>query len=66
MALTKEEIIDGIGQMSVLDLADLVKDLQEKFGVSAAPMAVAAGPAVPAGSAVPVGPTGPAGPEQAG
>src|SRR5688572_1430587 len=45
MPLTKDEIIDGISQMSVLDLADLVKALQDKFGVSAAPMAVAAAPA---------------------
>jgi large subunit ribosomal protein L7/L12 len=45
VALSKEEIIDAIGQMTVLDLADLVKDLQEKFGVSAAAMA----PAAPAG-----------------
>jgi large subunit ribosomal protein L7/L12 len=51
MALSKEEIIDAIGQMSVLDLADLVKDLQEKFGVSAAPMAVAAAPAAGGGAA---------------
>lgn len=42
MALTKQEIIDAISQMTVLDLADLVKDLQEKFGVSAAPVAMAA------------------------
>ena len=42
MALTRDEIIDAIGQMSVLDLAELVKALQDKFGVSAAPIAVAA------------------------
>ena len=52
MPLTREEIIDAIGQMTVLDLAELVKELQDKFGVSAAPIAVAApaggggGPAV--------------------
>jgi large subunit ribosomal protein L7/L12 len=58
MALTKDELIDAIGQMSVLDLADLVKALQEKFGVSAAPMAVAAAPAAGAGAAeVPEAPT---------
>src|SRR5215213_6232175 len=34
--MTKEEIIGAIEQMSVLDLADLVKELQAKFGVSAA------------------------------
>ncbi len=44
--MTKEELIDAIGSMTVLELADLVKALEEKFGVSAAaPMAVAAGPA---------------------
>lgn len=43
--MTKEELIDAIGSMTVLELADLVKALEEKFGVSAAaPMAVAAGP----------------------
>ena len=52
MALTKDEIIDGISQMSVLDLADLVKALQDKFGVSAAPMAVAAVPAAGGGLVV--------------
>lgn len=49
MALTKEEIIDGIKQMSVLDLADMVKALEKEFGVSAAaPVAVAAAPAAAA------------------
>ena len=43
MAFTKEELIDGIKQMSVLDLAEVVKALEEEFGVSAAaPVAVAA------------------------
>ena len=37
--------------MTVLDLADLVKDLQEKFGVSAAPVAVAAAPGAGGGAA---------------
>ena len=44
MALSKEEIITAISEMTVLDLADLVKELQDKFGVSAAPIAVAAAP----------------------
>ena len=44
--MTKEELIDAIGSMTVLELAELVKALEEKFGVSAAaPVAVAAGPA---------------------
>ena len=42
MAITKEEIIEAVGSMSVMDLNDLVKAFEEKFGVSAAAMAVAA------------------------
>jgi large subunit ribosomal protein L7/L12 len=48
VSMTKEEIISAIEGMSVLDLADLVKALQDRFGVSAA-MPVAAVGAVPAG-----------------
>ena len=44
MAITKDEIIEAVGNMSVMDLNDLVKAFEEKFGVSAAAMAVA-GPA---------------------
>ena len=40
--LTKDEILKSVEEMSVLELADLVKALEEKFGVSAAPVAVAA------------------------
>jgi len=41
--VTKEELIEAIGEMTVLELADLVKALEEKFGVSAAaPVAVVA------------------------
>jgi large subunit ribosomal protein L7/L12 len=40
--LTKEEIVAAIKSMTVLDLADLVKTLENEFGVSAAPVAVAA------------------------
>jgi large subunit ribosomal protein L7/L12 len=40
--LTKEEIVAAIKNMTVLDLADLVKTLESEFGVSAAPIAVAA------------------------
>ncbi len=43
MAISKEEILDAVGAMSVMDLHDLVKAFEEKFGVSAA--AMAAGPA---------------------
>lgn len=50
--MTKEEIIEAISQMTVLDLAELVKALEEKFGVSAAaPVAMAAGPVAAAGAA---------------
>ncbi|MGR3912997.1 MAG: 50S ribosomal protein L7/L12 [Gammaproteobacteria bacterium] len=45
MALSKQEILTGIAEMSVLDLSELIKDMEEKFGVSAAaPVAVAAAP----------------------
>ncbi len=49
MSITKQDVISFIEKMTVLDLAELVKELEEKFGVSAAaPVAVAAaaGPAV--------------------
>lgn len=50
MALSKEEILDAISEMSVLDLSELIKDMEEKFGVSAsAAVAVAAAPAGDAG-----------------
>ena len=43
--MTREEIISSIESMTILELADLVKEMEEKFGVSAAaPVAVAAGP----------------------
>ncbi len=49
--LTKDEILSAVEGMTVLELSDLVKALEEKFGVSAAPVAVAAGTAVPAADA---------------
>ena len=48
MAITKEDILEAVGAMTVMDLNDLVKAFEEKFGVSAAAMAVAGGPAVAA------------------
>nr|VFJ95634.1 MAG: large subunit ribosomal protein L7/L12 [Candidatus Kentron sp. LFY]VFJ96501.1 MAG: large subunit ribosomal protein L7/L12 [Candidatus Kentron sp. LFY]VFK14171.1 MAG: large subunit ribosomal protein L7/L12 [Candidatus Kentron sp. LFY] len=51
MAVSKEEIIDAIASMSVMDIVDLVKAMEEKFGVSAAVAAVAAGPAAGGGGA---------------
>jgi len=50
--MTKEEMIDAIKNMTVLELAELVKALEEEFGVSAAPIAaVAAAPAAAAAAA---------------
>ncbi|MXZ81159.1 MAG: 50S ribosomal protein L7/L12 [Gammaproteobacteria bacterium] len=50
MALSKEEILDAISEMSVLDLSELIKNMEEKFGVSAsAAVAVAAAPGGDAG-----------------
>ena len=46
MALSKEEILDGIAELSVMDVVELVSAMEEKFGVSAAAaVAVAAAPA---------------------
>ena len=46
MALSKDEILDAIAEMSVMDVVELVSAMEEKFGVSAqAAVAVAAGPA---------------------
>ena len=47
MAISKEDILEAVGSMTVMDLNDLVKAFEEKFGVSAASMA-AAGPAAAA------------------
>ncbi|HYG32149.1 MAG TPA: 50S ribosomal protein L7/L12 [Methylophilaceae bacterium] len=41
MAISKAEILDAIASMSVLDLSELIKEMEEKFGVSAAATAVA-------------------------
>ena len=43
--ITKEQLIDHIANMTVLELSELVKELEEKFGVSAAAAAVAVAPA---------------------
>lgn len=50
MAISKDDILEAVGAMSVMELNDLVKAFEEKFGVSAASMAVAAAPG--AGAAV--------------
>ena len=48
--VTKEQVVDFLSKMSVLDLAALTKELEDKWGVKAAPVAVAAGPATGAGA----------------
>ena len=42
MAISKEDILEAVSSMSVLDLSELIKEMEEKFGVSAAAAAVAA------------------------
>jgi large subunit ribosomal protein L7/L12 len=50
MATTKEQILDGIASMTVLELSELLKEFEERFGVTAAaPVAVAAAPAAGGG-----------------
>lgn len=50
MALSKEEILNAVAELTVLELVELISAFEEKFGVSAAAVAVAAGP----GAAAPV------------
>jgi large subunit ribosomal protein L7/L12 len=50
--LTKEQILDGIAELSVIELSELLKEFEERFGVTAAaPVAVAAAPAAGGGEA---------------
>jgi large subunit ribosomal protein L7/L12 len=51
MAVTKEDVLEFISGLSVLELAELVKEFEEKFGVSAQPVAVAGGAGVAAEAA---------------
>jgi large subunit ribosomal protein L7/L12 len=52
MALSKADVLDAIGSMSVLELSELIKEMEEKFGVSAAAaVSVAAAPAAAAAAA---------------
>ena len=54
-ALTTEQILEAIASMTVLEVSELVKAMEEKFGVSAAaPVAVAVAGAAPGGAAAPV------------
>jgi large subunit ribosomal protein L7/L12 len=52
MALSKEDILEAISNMSVMEVVDLISAMEEKFGVSAA-AAVAVAPAAAAGAAAP-------------
>jgi len=52
MAIAKQDILDAIGSMSVLELSQLIKDMEEKFGVSAAAAVSVAAPAA-GGAAAP-------------
>ncbi len=51
MAVTKEELLDSIANMTVLELSQLIKEMEEKFGVSAAATAAVAVAAPAAGGA---------------
>jgi large subunit ribosomal protein L7/L12 len=51
-AITKEQILDAVAAMSVLDLSEMIKAMEEKFGVSAAAAVAVAAPAV-GGAAAP-------------
>jgi large subunit ribosomal protein L7/L12 len=52
MAVSKAEILDAIGNMSVIEVVELIADMEKKFGVTAAaPVAMAAGPAAGAAAA---------------
>jgi large subunit ribosomal protein L7/L12 len=53
MAISKSEILDAVAALSVLELSELIKDMEEKFGVSAAAAAVAVAAAPAAGGAAP-------------
>jgi ribosomal protein L7/L12 len=52
MAITKEDVLEFISNLSVLELSELVKEFEEKFGVSAAPVMVAGAAGGAAGGAV--------------
>ena len=54
MAVSKSEILDAIAGMTVLDLSELIKEMETKFGVSAAAAVAAAAPAGGGGAAAPV------------
>ncbi|MBJ6707099.1 50S ribosomal protein L7/L12 [Campylobacter upsaliensis] len=51
MAISKEDVLEYISNLSVLELSELVKEFEEKFGVSAAPVMIAGGAAAGGGAA---------------
>jgi len=54
MAVSKDEILNAIANMSLVDVVELIADMEKKFGVTAAaPVAIAAGPAAGAAAAAP-------------
>jgi large subunit ribosomal protein L7/L12 len=53
MALARAEILEAIGNMTVLELSSLIKEMEEKFGVSAAAAVAVAAPAAGGGAAAP-------------
>jgi large subunit ribosomal protein L7/L12 len=54
MAISKSEILEAISGMTVLELSELIKEMEEKFGVSAAAAVAAPAPAAGGGAAAPV------------
>src|SRR5580698_3258747 len=55
MAVSKDEVLDAIAKMSVIEVVELISDMEKKFGVTAAaPVAMAAGPAAGGAAAAPV------------
>jgi len=54
MSISQDEVISYLSNLTVIDLVNLTKALEDKWGVKAAPVAAAAGPAGPAAAAAPV------------
>jgi large subunit ribosomal protein L7/L12 len=54
MSISRQELIDTLANMTVLELSELIKELEEKFGVSAAAPVAAAAAAAPTAAAAPV------------
>jgi len=52
--LTREQVVDYLSNLPIIQMADLIKNLEDKWGVKAAPVAVAAAPGAGAAAAAPV------------